>query len=675
MIQNASTAPGFRSDINGLRAWAVAAVTFYHFGIPGFRGGFVGVDVFFVISGFLMTGIVVSALERGGFSLFAFYLARARRIFPALMVLCAVLLALGWWVLLPVEYKKLGTQAVFSLAFLSNIKFWLEAGYFDAASHEKWLLHTWSLAVEWQFYLLLPLVLLVMWKWRLGRRPLIVVMAAGLLASLALTVAATSLRPTAAFYLLPTRAWEMLAGGLAYLLANRWALTARQRTALEAAGIALVMGSFAGFDASSPWPGWRALVPVLGAAAVLLAARSVSAWTGNPFAQWLGTRSYSLYLWHWPIVVALTYLEWRDDSKAIAAGLILTLILGDLSYRLVETPARVHLGRLRMGWGAMALLGTAVAVAAPGVGVRVKEGVPGRFSPEIERMQQGALDINPRRNECWVATGSVSPSCMHGGSRLGAIVMGDSHANSLVSAVTANAQDAGMGVMEWSYSGCPTLEKVTSRWPERNCGGYNEWMMQQLKNVPRDIPLVMVNLHGLYAIGENGSPKLINGPWVYLSRPYLNSEPEFLKEYANAISQMACRLAKDHRVYLVRPIPEMGVEVPKAMSRAMLFGQHKEISVSLADYHQRNAFIWAAQDAARDQCGVKILDPLPYLCPDGRCLGVKNGRPLYYDENHLSEYGNKLLVPMFAEVFEASKSAGTPDLNNARVKNQPDFLR
>ena len=652
MIQNISTASSFRRDINGLRAWAVVAVIFYHFGIPGFRGGFVGVDVFFVISGFLMTGIVVSGLERGEFSLLAFYLARARRILPAQIVLCAVLLALGWWLLLPVEYKKLGTQAVFSLAFLSNIKFWLEAGYFDAASHEKWLLHTWSLAVEWQFYLLLPLALPAAWKWRPGRRPLIVVVAVGLLASLGLSVVATPLLPTAAFYLLPTRAWEMLAGGLVYLLVNRWVLTAPQRTALEAAGIALVMGSFAGFDAASPWPGWRALVPVLGTAAVLLAARQVSAWTGNPAAQWLGTRSYSLYLWHWPIVVALTYLQWQDDPRAIAAGLFLTLILGDLSYRLVETPARVHLSRLRMGWGAVALLGTAMAVAAPGVGVRVKEGVPGRFSPAIERMQQGALDKNPRRNECWIATGSVSPSCMHGGSRLGAIVMGDSHANSLVSAVVANAPDIGMGVMEWSYSGCPTLEKVTSRWPERNCGGYNEWMMQQLKNVPRDIPLVMVNLHGLYAIGENGNPKLINGPWVYLSRPYLNSEPEFLKEYANAISQMACRLARDHRVYLVRPIPEMGVEVPKAMSRAMLFGQPKDISVALADYHQRNAFIWAAQDAARDQCGVKILDPLPYLCPDGRCLGVKNGRSLYYDENHLSEYGNKLLVPMFAEVFQ-----------------------
>jgi peptidoglycan/LPS O-acetylase OafA/YrhL len=163
--------PDFRSDINGLRAWAVVAVILYHFDVPGFGGGFVGVDVFFVISGFLMTGIVVDGLERGEFSLLAFYLARASRILPALIVVCTVLLMLGWWVLLRLDYTELGLDAVFSLAFLSNIKFWREAGYFDAASHDKWLLHTWSLAVEWQFYLLLPLVLLAMWRWRPGGDP------------------------------------------------------------------------------------------------------------------------------------------------------------------------------------------------------------------------------------------------------------------------------------------------------------------------------------------------------------------------------------------------------------------------------------------------------------------------------------------------------------------------
>lgn len=604
----------------------------------------------------------------------AFYLARARRILPALIVLCAVLLALGWWVLLPVDYKALGTHAVFSLAFLSNIKFWREAGYFDAASHEKWLLHTWSLAVEWQFYLLLPLALLAVWKWRPGRRPVMVVMAAGLLVSLALSVVATPLRPTAAFYLLPTRAWEMLAGGLVYLLANRWALTARQRMVLEAASIALVMASIAGFDASSPWPGWRALAPVLGTVGVLLAARSVSGWTGNPVAQWLGTRSYSLYLWHWPVVVALTYLEWQADPKAIAAGLVLTLVLGDLSYRLVETPARVHLARIRMGWGAVALLGTAVAVAAPGVGVRMKEGVAGRFSPAIEVVAAQSNNLKPRRDECFTKGGTQSPSCMYGGDRLRAILIGDSHADAVTTGLAAAVLDARDGIMDWSYVSCPTLFGVKNSsakfGPNEKCGEFLEWAVHRLANVPKDVPLVIVNRTAVYAVGHNELwENDANTPLVRFSQPYTTASPAFIAEFAQHLIDSACQLAKDRPVYLVRPIPEMGIDVPKAMSRAMSLGLHKEISISLADYHQRQAFVWAAQDAARDQCGVKILDPLPYLCRDGRCHGAKDGRPLYYDDDHLSEFGNKLLVPMFAEVFQPKPQRDAlPRARDSRVE-------
>lgn len=565
--------------------------------------------------------------------------------------------------MLPVDYKALGTHAVFSLAFLSNIKFWREAGYFDAASHEKWLLHTWSLAVEWQFYLLLPLVLLAVWKWRPGRRPVMVVMAVGLLASLALSVVATPLRPTAAFYLLPTRAWEMLAGGLVYLLANRWPLTARQRTALEAAGMALVMGSIAGFDASSPWPGWRALVPVLGTVAVLLAAQPVSRWTGNPVAQWLGTRSYSLYLWHWPIVVALTYLEWQTDPKAIAAGLALTLVLGDLSYRLVETPARVHLARLRMGWGAVALLlGGAAAVAAPGVGVRSMEGIAGRFPASVDEVSRESNNLKPRRDECFTKGGTQSPSCMYGGDRLRAILIGDSHADAVTTGLAAAVPNARDGIMDWSYVSCPTLlgvKNLSPKYrPDEKCGEFLSWAVQKLANVPKDVPLVIVNRTSVYAVGHNEPwEKDANIPAVYFTQRYETATQTFLSEFAQRLTDTACQLAKDRPVYLMRPIPEMGIDVPRAMSRAMSLGQHREISISLTDYHQRHAFAWAAQDAARDQCGVKILDPLPYLCPDGRCHGAKDGRPLYYDDDHLSEYGNKLLVPMFAEVFRSRGAA------------------
>ena len=155
---------GFRADINGLRAWAVIFVVLYHFGVPGVTGGFAGVDVFFVISGYLMTAVVVKGLRTGRFNLWQFYLARARRIWPALIVLCAVLLALGWFVLMPEEYRALGKHARDSLLFSSNLRYLKEAGYFAVASEQKWLLHTWSLSVEWQFYLIFPLIMAALWR-------------------------------------------------------------------------------------------------------------------------------------------------------------------------------------------------------------------------------------------------------------------------------------------------------------------------------------------------------------------------------------------------------------------------------------------------------------------------------------------------------------------------------
>ena len=656
-----ATSSSFRHDINGLRAWAVVAVILYHFGIPGFSGGFAGVDVFFVISGYLMTGIVVAGLERGGFSLWAFYLARARRILPALLVLCAVLLALGWHVLLPRDFLLLGTHAVFSLAFLSNIKFWLEAGYFDAASHEKWLLHTWSLAVEWQFYLLLPLVLLAVWKLRPGRRSVTAVIVVLLLASLALCVVLTPIKPTPAFYLLPTRAWELLAGGLVFLMAHRLVLTIRQRKMLEAAGLGLILWAVLVFDASADWPGWRALVPVVGAALVLLASRSRSFWTGHFLAQWLGTRSYSLYLWHWPIVVALVYLERQADTMAVAASLVLTLVLGHLSYKLVETPAQQKLGKFSPGWGAATLLLAIIVVAAPGAGARLKEGVAGRFTPEIEGVAAEALNKNLRSGDCHLEKeGIASPSCVYGGENLSAVLIGDSHADAVITSIAAAVSRPSDGVMQWTYAGCPFLSGVSPApgfWPAETkgyeCGKFIAWAMQRLEAMPKNIPVVIVNRLTFYSIGKNEGldPTKLNVPLVFFSRIYDSAEPAFLHEFAEKVTDTACRLAKDRPVYLVRPIPEMGKNVPTTLARAIIWGKPQDVSISLAQYHQRHDFVWAAQDAARDRCGVKILDPLPYLCPDGRCRGTRDGWPLYWDDNHLSEFGNRLLVPMFAEVF------------------------
>lgn len=658
MSQVSIAPPHFRNDINGLRAWAVVAVILYHFGVPGFVGGFVGVDVFFVVSGFLMTGIVVSGLERGEFSALKFYMARGIRILPALVVLCAMLLTLGWWMLVPLDYKMLGNHVVFSLTFLSNIKFWSEAGYFDAASHEKWLLHTWSLAVEWQFYLLLPLVLLAVWKWRPGRQSILIAMVVGLVASLALSIVATPLKPIAAFFLLPTRAWEMLAGGLVYLLAHRLAGTERQRSALEAFGVALLVASIVGFDSSSSWPGWRALVPVIGTVAVLVAAQPKSRWTGHSIAQWLGTRSYSLYLWHWPVVVAVSYGQWQDDPIVIAAGLALTLVLGDLSYRWVEWPTRAHLVRLKPRWGAAFLLGGSVAIATPGALVLLLDGVSSRLPTSVQEVANESRNKKPRQEECFTKSGIQSPSCVYGGKRVAAILIGDSHADAVTTALAAAVPNASDGIVDWSYISCPTVFGIKNLSPtylaDEKCGEFLEWSVKQLANIPKDVPLIIVNRASVYVLGHN-EPGYddANKPLVYLSQPYSFADPAFMVEFAEGLTDTACKLAKDRTVYLVRPIPEMGVDVPKMTVRGLMLGSLEAVSISMAEYHQRHGFVWAAQDAARDRCDVKILDPLPYLCRDGRCHGAKDGRPLYYDDDHLSEHGNKLLVPMFAEIFRA----------------------
>ncbi|MBJ7308734.1 acyltransferase family protein [Rugamonas sp. CCM 8940] len=651
-------APAFRTDINGLRAWAVLAVILYHFHVGGFSGGFVGVDIFFVISGFLMTGIIVGGAEPAAFSLLSFYLARARRIVPPLLVLCAVLLSLGWLFLLPVDYKTLGASAVYSLSFLSNMKFWQDAGYFDAESHEKWLLHTWSLSVEWQFYLILPLIVMAVWRLNRGRGAVALTLACLLLASLGLSVALTADRPSTAFYLLPSRAWEMLAGGMVYLAQGRFTLSARQRTVLESLGLAAILGAVVWLDAASSWPGSLALIPVLGTMVVVAAARPSSPWTGGGLVQWFGTRSYSLYLWHWPIVVALVFLDRQRQMPAIVLGLALTLLLGEASYRWIERPSQRWLvARSKLG-ATLAILAGVAAVAAFGSAIRMQGGMAGRFSPASELLSVGTLNKNPRLEECGSASGASSPSCIWGGKRIDAVLIGDSHGSATVSGLAAAIADPKQGgVMEWTYSGCPTLfgvQFVGAAGASRRCGNFLDWVALRVAAVPKDVPLVIVNRTTHYAIGYNEpweKDANSNVPRVYFSTVYPQATEAYRAEFARHLIDSACSLAKEHTVYLVRPIPEMGVNVPK-QSRRMLWDKSAGgVSISLADYHRRHDFVWAAQDAAQARCAVRILDPLPYLCRDGRCHGIKDGQALYYDDDHLSEYGNKQLVPMFRRVF------------------------
>lgn len=648
---------GFRPDINGLRAWAVIAVILFHFNVPGFSGGFVGVDVFFVISGYLMTAIVNKGLELGSFSLFAFYAARIRRIVPALLVLCMALLAIGYFLLSPLDYKQLATHVVTALGFVSNVKFWSEAGYFDVASHEKWLLHTWSLSVEWQFYLLFPILLATAWRLNPGRRTQLFVLLAGTVLSFAASVVMTEHASNTAFYLLPARAWEMLAGGLVFLLSRQLCFSHAMRLVVELAGFAMVILAIVLFDGSTPWPGWRSALPVVGAVLVLAARRDRSLWTGYPLAQWLGDRSYSLYLWHWPMVVALAFVQQQGNSLATFCGIALTLLLGHISCRWVELPVRRTLGQLSMPkfWAVSALaIGIALLSA---FAVRLSNGVEGRMSPEVVRVAAESENVNPRREKCHSFRGVESPSCVWGGDEWRVLALGDSHMSATVTAI-AEARGEDAGVVQWTYSGCSYVldlkilpEVLARQKSDYLCHEFVKWASSRFLSLPSCIPVVIVNRYAGGVFGANEEGKRAAKPGIYFSAPFDVRDERVFTEFRAAIVKTACEAASRRQTYLVRPIPEMGFDVPKVLSRRLASGYREDVSIARTDYFARNRWVWEAQDEAARQCGVKILDPTEVLCDAERCFGSRNLQPLYSDDDHLSEYGNKLLVPMFKQVY------------------------
>ncbi len=331
-----------------------------------------------------MTWLVLAEHGVSRFSFRDFYASRARRIIPALLAMCMFMLTAGWFFLSPLEYKQLGGDAAASAGFLSNIRYFQQAGYFEPAASERWLLHTWSLSVEWQFYLIYPLAIgAIRLVFGADRRILILSIWCSLLASFGLSMAVGNLRPSADFYLLPTRAWEMLAGALVYLhspIFERWRSSRFLVHTLDLCGLSIIVGAAAAFDSNSVWPGYRAAVPVMGAILVLAASNAKSPITGNRLAQAIGTWSYSIYLWHWPLVTLL-----RDDSGLFrrscrSLGIGGSVAAGWLSYRFFEQPMRRGSAKLsnHAQLAAAAIMCSCAAFAA--VLVDTRDGMPERYT-------------------------------------------------------------------------------------------------------------------------------------------------------------------------------------------------------------------------------------------------------------------------------------------------------
>jgi peptidoglycan/LPS O-acetylase OafA/YrhL len=462
----------FRSDIAGLRAVAVIAVVLFHFEVAGWHGGFVGVDIFFVISGFLMTMLVVGDIERGRFSLVGFYLARARRIVPALLLLCALLLLLGAFWLTPPDYKELAQQSAWSALFASNFDFLRDLGYFNVETRDAWLLHTWSLSVEWQFYLLFPLVILALRRWFDRRDTLLTAMAIACALSFLLCALISHRKPVPAFYLLPTRAWEMLAGGLVFF-GRPSALSPGRARALCALGLVTIVVSVWCLRPGDGWPGYAAALPVIGAALVLAAADVRNPLLANPAAQWVGNSSYSIYLWHWPVAVALDQLGLRDAVPGVLGGLAAALLLGGLSWRFVETPGRRWFAARSPGLRVASYAAAAAFVAGAGVAISAEGGLPSRpvmrdyarYAAELHYTEfsdgwcvanENRVNVayDPRYFDC--ATGDRAAA-------RSVLLWGDSHAGHYAPMVSTLAQAAHLRVRVLSTPECSSVLSTKPR--------------------------------------------------------------------------------------------------------------------------------------------------------------------------------------------------------------------
>jgi peptidoglycan/LPS O-acetylase OafA/YrhL len=473
----------YRPDIDGLRAVAIGLVLAFHAFPAALPGGFIGVDVFFVISGYLITGIIRDQKERGTFSLAHFYERRLRRIFPALIIVLLATYAIGWRVLLPSEFAQLGTNTIAGAAFFANIALQLQSGYFDIEAAKKPLLHLWSLGIEEQFYIAWPLLLLVAGRFRNGALRLI---AAVGLVSFAVNVSMVHAHPEATFYLPITRAWELLAGAfLTYsrLQARRWA------NPLALTGGAMILLAAFALSPKTAFPGWPALLPVLGTAAVIASPSSIinrRMLSSSPFVS-VGLISYPLYLWHWPLLVYATAVASPLNDTKRAAVLVFALVLSWVTYRLVENPIR------RGGFGerkALSLGFGMACMAGLGLWTVAEEGISSRFPQEIRDILSASQQIDRwSRNHCLAMNedSGFAPDCTEKAHRPLLFVWGDSTSAALMPGLLDLKQKREFGLAQYSISACePSVRPIGSQ----HCADINRIALAALDAAKPDILLL-----------------------------------------------------------------------------------------------------------------------------------------------------------------------------------------
>lgn len=644
----------YRPEIDGLRALAVLAIVLYHAFPAVLPGGFVGVDIFFVISGYLISSIILSALDEGTFSLAAFYARRIRRIFPALIVVLSVSAVAGWLLLLATEYKQLGKHIWGGAFFFSNFIFWHEAGYFDNAAETKPLLHLWSLAVEEQFYIFFPLVLRLASIRRGCILPAIAIIAA---VSFVLNLKGSAADPVGDFFSPLTRFWEIMTGALLAGCERKagWLppQLRRLRNILSVAGLLLVAVAVLMFSSQLKFPGCWALLPTLGAA--LLIASTGEAWLhrrifSHPALVWIGLVSFSLYLWHWPLLAFARIVKGSPPSALTRAiAMACAMLLAEITRRLVENPCRFGDTKRLKTISIAALL---AVVGLCGVAIYRLNGLPERFiytgGGEIRLANNidarvssaahcpisGGIDPDFRIN-CWAHENMGKQPLV--------ILWGDSSSMSWRPVVVKFARELGFELYVIGHPGCPPLpgtKRVDGGQNAINCARGDE-MSHILAQIVALRPAVVI-IAGRWSLYTQG--------WIRGGK--LDKSTHFItdSDSAEATQEGSVRTIGRALRRLLAALEEIGStvlvvkEVPVLLDTINNTRKTEAEIVPTKEEHLRVSRPF--DDLLKSMPQARVLDPADRLCPSS-CIARKDGGNLYLDDSHLNQEGSEFFAPEF----------------------------
>jgi peptidoglycan/LPS O-acetylase OafA/YrhL len=676
MMERVSYAQGYvdayRPDIDGLRAVAVLGVVSYHLGFVG--GGFVGVDIFFVISGFLIARILIRELARGkpGTAILAnFYERRILRILPALVVMLVITYAAATLWLFPEDLKEFGRSLQSVSVFISNMHFQRKTGYFDGAAEEKPLLHTWSLAVEEQFYLLFPLALWMVWRWR-GRVATFVACLAIAVVSLGYAESQVRSNPDIAFFSAPSRIWELLTGTLLAIANERLPNARVLREIMAVVGALLVAWAYAGYSSATSFPGLGAVIPVLGSALLIAAGTNgqtlVSRALATPALVGIGLISYSVYLWHWPLIVFAKYrfgpLLEQYASLSSVLLLAVSLLVGYFSWRFVEQPFRSpaaiqHRSRVFAVQTSLMLI-----MVLAGVTLSKLDGLPWRWpdevlailQPEPATMISQRLNCRPAGSNrfsqikvCYGTDGASDPGRT-------VLLWGDSHAGMLRNATSHHAVKNNTFVSS-ALAGCPPLAGVVlgGRSRSEQCRRDNASVLEYLAQAsPRVSTVLLVARWSYYAEGTR--MPFEPGQGVVLGGGNVKDAPHVLQEQLTATLRSLLKHADN--VVVLAPFPEFDRPVALSLARSHAWG-HPPIGKALRSAvarRQASALIALENAVSIDPLRIRLLTPLSYFCDAQTCdYADADGRPLFTDTNHLNALGIARIMPLLEKMLATAR--------------------